>query len=60
MFCQAEGRGAPRNGLWERRLGTRRVGRGRGRETGKAKDGKGQAELKMEVKEWVEEATWWT
>ena len=26
----------------------------------KAKDGNGQAELRMEVKERVEEATWWT
>lgn len=32
----------------------------RGRGTGKAKDGKDQAELRVEVKEWVEEATWWT
>lgn len=43
-------------GLWERRLGTGRFGRS----VWKAKDGKGRAELRMEVKERVKEATWWT
>lgn len=53
MFCQAEERGAPRKGLWERRLGTGRFGRS----ARKAKNGKGRADLRMEVKERVEEAT---